>query len=88
VNGAQQGADTLSTQWAKANGIKFKEYPANWNQFGNGAGPIRNQEMLDKEKPTMIVSFRGGAGTADMCNRASKQGYKVIKPTIRFKSYK
>jgi hypothetical protein len=27
--------------------LRYSEYKANWEKFGNKAGPIRNQEMVD-----------------------------------------
>ena len=50
VNGAASGADLLSSDWANVNNIDSTEYPADWDHYGRAAGPIRNQEMVDKEK--------------------------------------
>lgn len=49
VHGACQGADTIADVVAKAYGYEVRSYPAAWKAFGTRAGPIRNQEMLDKE---------------------------------------
>ena len=59
--------------------LGFKEYPADWKKYGRGAGPIRNQQMLDEGKPNLVVAFPGGRGTADMVARAKKAGVKVIE---------
>lgn len=80
IHGAARGADTLAKRWAEQNGIPHVAYPADWEANGKGAGPIRNQQMLDAENPDGVVAFPGGSGTADMVRRAIKAGVKVWKP--------
>jgi hypothetical protein len=46
--------------------------------LGNAAGPIRNQEMLDKGKPYATIAFPGRTGTADMVRRSKKVRPKII----------
>lgn len=70
IHGAARGADTLAGRWARENKIPVRQHPADWNKYGKRAGFIRNQFMLDKEKPHMVVGFPGGTGTADMMRRA------------------
>lgn len=66
VTGAYRGADSLAEQWARSRAIKYVGVPANWQKHYGAAGPIRNQRMLDEEKPDMVIAFLGGSGTADM----------------------
>lgn len=80
IHGAARGADSLAKRWAEQNGIPHAAYPADWNANGKGAGPIRNQRMLDEGEPDGVVAFPGGSGTADMVRRATKAGVKVWKP--------
>lgn len=77
IHGGAPGADEAAGQWAASAGIPCQVYPADWSKYGNGAGPIRNQRMLDEESPDFIIAFPGGAGTADMVRRAEKAGVKV-----------
>lgn len=79
INGGAKGADHLSTEWAMTYDTGLKEYPADWDQHGKAAGPIRNQQMLDEGKPDIVVAFPGGRGTADMVRRAKKAGIEVIE---------
>ncbi len=85
VNGAATGADKLSSDWArerkKHNGtnIRLYGYPADWNQYGNSAGPIRNQAMIDARKPDVVVAFPGGIGTHNMCVKAQQANVPVVK---------
>lgn len=79
IEGGAKGADFLSRVWAIYRNFDYKEYPANWKAHGKGAGPIRNQQMLDEGKPDLVVAFPGDSGTADMVWRAKKAGVKVIE---------
>ena len=79
IHGNAAGADDLADAWAKANHVPVMPFSADWGTFGRSAGPKRNQEMLDKGKPDLVVAFPGGKGTADMARRAS-----AAKIPIRF----
>lgn len=81
IEGEARGADTLGKEAAILQGMAVEGYPANWKRFGNSAGPIRNQEMLDKGKPDLVLAFhddiRNSKGTKDMIARAKKAGIHV-----------
>lgn len=83
ITGGAKGADFLTRVWVKTQFIGnawkkyYREFPADWKQFGNHAGPIRNQQMLDEGKPDLVIAFPGGVGTADMVSRAKKAGIEV-----------
>lgn len=79
VSGGAQGADFLGETWAKSQGIPIHVYPAEWARYGNRAGILRNQRMLDAEEIDGVVAFPGGTGTADMVRRAEKAGIRVMK---------
>lgn len=74
IAGGARGADTLAVKAAKACGLLFREYPAQWEKYGRKAGPIRNQTMLDMEKPHLVAAFHedveNSKGTKDMVSRA------------------
>lgn len=77
------GADHLAKAWAVSRGKEYRGYEAEWDRFGNAAGPIRNQDMLDAEMSLMggditLVAFPGNKGTADMIRRARKASVPVI----------
>lgn len=77
ISGGAAGADTLAAEWAEANGVPLRVFPADWPRHGRAAGPIRNQRMLDEGRPDLVLAFPGGAGTADMARRASSAGVAV-----------
>lgn len=47
VSGVAHGVDKLGERWAQAHKIPVKQFPAQWNKYGNAAGPIRNREMAE-----------------------------------------
>lgn len=78
IHGAAPGADNIGGYVAKQLGFKVRAYPAKWDLHGKGAGPIRNQEMLDKEHREgefydKAICFHEdpnlGIGSADMRRR-------------------
>jgi len=78
IQGGAVGADRLAKSWANSRYIDWVEVPADWKVYGKSAGSIRNQRMLDEQKPDLVVAFPGGTGTADMVKRAMKAGVSVI----------
>lgn len=53
---------------------------AYWNLHGKAAGPIRNQLMLDKYDPDLVIAFPGETGTANMVKLSINAGIEVIFP--------
>ena len=80
IEGDARGADQMAGNWAKARGHTLLKYPANWRGFGQAAGPLRNQQMLDEGKPDIVVAFPGSSGTRDMVRRAKAAAIPVIQP--------
>lgn len=64
VCGMAKGADLFGFKIAKEMKLPIKEFPANWNKYGNLAGPIRNSEMA--KNADACILFPGGKGTANM----------------------
>jgi hypothetical protein len=83
ICGMAPGADTLAHDWAIDRSFTVKPYYADWKTHGRKAGPIRNQEMLDKGRPDLVVAFPGGRGTDDMVRRAVDQGGIVLRVEAR-----
>lgn len=89
VEGAAPGADTMAGAWAKrlakVAGSRVDHYPepAEWNKYGNGAGPIRNQRMLDTHEIDLALGFvrnrlKQGSGSNDMAERCKASGVAVV----------
>ena len=69
VHGGARGADTMAGEFGERAGLPTVAVMADW-ALGRKAGPIRNQRMLDEHKPSLVIAFPGGRGTADMVRRA------------------
>lgn len=80
IHGAARGADHMAGTIAKNLGFKVISVPADWEQYGRAAGPIRNKKMLDME-PELVIAFhtdiRNSKGTKHMVEIAQKKGVKV-----------
>ncbi len=49
IHGAACGIDALADQYFRVcQGVAIERFPADWNQYGKGAGPRRNRAMLDR----------------------------------------
>jgi len=83
VHGACRGADNIAGYVAMSLEFEVRPYPADWVKYGKGAGPVRNQQMLDEEHPDskglyidLVLAFHEdpglGTGTKDMVKRAEK----------------
>lgn len=81
IHGYAAGADHEANNWAQMMGLKIAGYRAEWQRYGNSAGPRRNQRMLDEGKPDLVVAFPGGRGTADMVRRAKAAQIEVLEIT-------
>jgi hypothetical protein len=81
IHGGANGADSIAGDIAESLEVKTLEFKADWNRFGRGAGPIRNQQMLDEGKPTAVMAFhpslRDSRGTLDMVKRARRANLPV-----------
>lgn len=82
ITGACRGADLLGEEVANELGFQIRSYPADWKQYGKGAGPIRNQQMIDENKVDLVIAFHSNIessrGTKDMVNRAKLKKIPVI----------
>lgn len=82
IHGGANGADHHAKEWAEHHmpeEIEAEEYLANWKDFGKGAGPARNQLMLNQGKPDLVLAFvdkplSESHGTNDMVGRARQAG--------------
>jgi len=80
VSGCATGADSFGEQIGTLQGLPIKRFPADWEQYGKAAGPIRNQQMAEYAD-ALIVFPDGGKGTIDMEMRALQQELDVLYRT-------
>ena len=79
VSGCAQGADTLGEQYALRHHLKVERYPADWENLGKAAGPIRNEEMAKNADALIVFPVYGipNRGTLDMIRRAQQHNLQV-----------
>lgn len=71
------GVDYQANEWAKTKpNIRRYVSEADWDKYGDAAGPIRNAHMLTW-KPDKVIAFEGGRGTANMKRLAREAGVPV-----------
>lgn len=76
VSGMARGADALGARYARAEGIKLYEAPADWNKHGKSAGFKRNAEMGEMADG-LLAFWNGSAGTKHMIDFMEKLGKPV-----------
>jgi len=73
----RSGADRIAKQICEDKGITMDPHPADWDRYGNAAGPIRNEEMA-ASGIALALGFGDGAGTRDMHKRCVAHGIPVV----------
>ena len=81
IHGDAAGADRVAAKIAAKWGIEVWKFPANWARYGKSAGPRRNYQMIQEGRPTRVLAFPGGAGTANMIKQAKKAGLLIRRIT-------
>lgn len=82
IEGGADGADRIAERWCHSTGTPFMCFPANWEQWGPAAGPMRNAMMITQGKPELVVAFPGGRGTANMVRKAKSARIRVREVTL------
>ncbi len=81
IQGEAPGADTIAKRLGEKHGFTVQGFEADWDKYGNGAGPIRNTQMLVEGKPDKVVAFHNdlskSKGTANMIKQAKRLGVPV-----------
>lgn len=77
VCGCAKGADSLGREWAKANNVPYREFPADWEAHGKRAGYLRNIEMAEYSDALLAFWDGKSKGTKNMIDEALKRGLFV-----------
>ncbi len=83
IEGGYYGADDCANRFCKDNPdlVDHLQFKADWKQFKNAAGPIRNRKMLNEGKPNRVLAFtndlRRSKGTLDMITIARAKDVPV-----------
>ena len=66
VSGGARGVDKLGERWAKENGVPVNVFQAEWEKYGNRAGPIRNVAMGSYADALIAIRHGPSPGTSHM----------------------
>lgn len=73
-----KGADRFVYQEAQKLGLALETHPAEWEQYGKGAGLKRNTEMAELGADLCLAFWNGkSTGTAHMLEQAKKHSIPV-----------
>ena len=78
ISGCARGVDTFGEQYAAEHGIPVERHPADWENLGRKAGPIRNHVMAQCADALIAVLYPGSRGTENMIQQARDAGLKHI----------
>ena len=74
------GADAIADELAAGSGVRVERHPAFWAAWGQAAGPLRNQVMVDLGADLCLAFITGTSrGTLDCVRRAEAAGIPVIR---------
>jgi hypothetical protein len=71
VSGGARGVDTLAIAYAKAHGLPYKIFPADWQKYGYRAGPLRNKQMANYADYGVAIWDGQSRGTKNMIDLMS-----------------
>mgnify|MGYP001809727201 CR=1 FL=1 len=82
LEGGCRGTDMMAREFAIKWGVKWVEFPADWEKHGQSAGPIRNAELVKEGE--MLIAFINirSKGTKDIITKATAAGLKTKIFTI------
>ena len=88
MQGGANGADSAAEFWTVGRKLDTVTFFADWERYGPAAGPLRNQRMLDKGRPDLVVAFINkplaeSKGTKNMVGLARDAGVKTIVVEVR-----
>jgi hypothetical protein len=81
VSGTAGGVDTIGEKFAKKYLIPIKQFPADWDNKGRGAGHIRNAEMGKYADALLLIwdgQSKGSASMKAIMEKLKKPVYEVI----------
>jgi hypothetical protein len=79
VSGGAEGPDQIAEQWAHEHGLKAEIFPADWDAFGQAAGPKRNQQIIDAADSFIAFWDGESTGTMDAIRRAKRKNSMKVE---------
>lgn len=91
VSGCAKGPDTAGEVYADFYDIPIKRFPADWEKYGNRAGPIRNNKMAVYADRLVLIWDGKSSGSRHMKEamlKLHKPVTEIILPRVMIRSYR
>lgn len=82
VSGNSGDVDLLGEKWARWAEAPVKLFPADWDKYGNPAGPIRNRQMAKYAHALVLIWDGKSRGSKNMREEATRRGLRIIEVRI------
>lgn len=81
VSGTARGADRLGERYATEHNLRIERFPAEWEKYHKGAGPIRNMKMVQSADAVIVFWDNESSGTKNIIECARKQDvpYRIVR---------
>ena len=81
VSGTARGADRLGERYASEHNLRIERFPAEWEKYHQGAGPIRNLKMVQSADAVIVFWDNESSGTKNIIECARKQDipYRIVR---------
>lgn len=73
ISGTANGADKMGEKYAAEHGLKIEQFPAEWDKYHQGAGLIRNKEMVHNADAVVAFWDNESAGTKHIIEYARQK---------------
>ena len=74
ISGGAAGVDSCVAEYARANGIKLKEFLPQYQRYGRAAPIVRNKEIVDYSDKIIALWDGSSKGTLSVIKYAKKTG--------------
>ena len=85
VGDCPSGVDLIVRCWCAEVAVACRVFWADWDRYGNRAGPLRNLQMVREARPRLVLAFWDGKsrGTQNCIREAVLAGVSVrIVPMV------
>ena len=81
VSGTARGADRLGERYAAEHNLRIERFPAEWEKYHKGAGPIRNMKMVQSADAVIVFWDNESSGTKNIIECARKEDipYRIVR---------
>ena len=81
VSGTAKGADRLGERYAAEHNLQIERFPAEWEKYHKGAGPIRNMKMVQSADAVIVFWDNESSGTKNIIECARKEDipYRIVR---------